>query len=135
MAIRQTNPDGTFAEQPWRVLRIMSEFVQGFEDLGGMAPGVCVFGATHSKRNSAEYRLARRVGGMIAQRGVAVITGGGPGIMEAANRGAFEAGGVSIGLNIDLPTEQKPNPYLTKCCISATSSRASTCSSITRSPT
>jgi uncharacterized protein (TIGR00730 family) len=58
--------------------------------------------------------MARRVGGMIAQRGVPVITGAGPGIMEAANRGAFEAGGVSIGLNIDLPTEQKPNPYLTK---------------------
>jgi uncharacterized protein (TIGR00730 family) len=114
MAIRPTNSNGTFGEQPWRVLRMMSEFVQGFEDLGGLAPGVCVFGATHSKRTSAEYRLARRVGGMIAQRGVAVITGAGPGIMEAANRGAFEAGGVSIGLNIDLPTEQKPNPYLTK---------------------
>jgi len=92
----------------------MSEFVQGFEDLAGVSPGVCVFGATHAKRNSVEYRLARRVAGMIARRGVAVITGGGPGIMEAANRGAFEAGGVSIGLNIDLPAEQEPNQYITK---------------------
>jgi len=113
MALHPANPAGTFGEQPWRVLRVMSEFVQGFEDLSGLAPGVCVFGGTHAKRTSPEYRLARRVGGMIAQRGVPVITGAGPGIMEAANRGAFDAGGVSIGLNINLPTEQKPNPYTT----------------------
>jgi len=112
--VHPSNSSNPLLEQPWRILRIMSEFVEGFDELAGIAPGVCIFGSSRAKRNSPEYRLARRVGAMIAKRGVTVITGGGPGIMEAANRGAFEAGGVSVGLNIDLPAEQKPNPYLTK---------------------
>ena len=105
---------GGFSEQPWRILRMMSEFVQGFENLADVSPGVCVFGAARAKRNSREYKLARVVGRMIAERGVTVITGGGPGMMEAANRGAMDAGGVSVGLNIDLPSEQQPNPYINR---------------------
>jgi hypothetical protein len=106
--------DGNFLEQPWRIFRIMSEFVEGFEELADIGPGVAIFGSARSPVRGPEYRLARKVAGLIAKRGVAVITGGGPGVMEAANRGAFEAGGVSVGLNIDLPTEQKANPYINK---------------------
>ncbi len=109
-----TKDYGSFLEQPWRIFRIMSEFVEGFEDLAEVAPAVCVFGGARAKRSSAEYKLARKVGRMLAERGATVITGGGPGIMEAANRGAFEAGGTSVGLNIDLPAEQEPNRYINK---------------------
>ena len=105
---------GSFMEQPWRIFRIMSEFVEGFQELAEVAPAVCVFGSARAKGNSKEYRLARKVARAVAERGVAVITGGGPGIMEAANRGAAEAGGTSVGLNIDLPTEQEPNPYINR---------------------
>ncbi len=110
----QPSISGPSAEQPWRILRIMNEFVEGFDELSSVSPGVSCFGSARAKRNSSQYRLARRVGQLIAARGVPVITGGGPGIMEAASRGAFERGGVSIGLNISLPEEQKPNPYLTR---------------------
>jgi len=103
-----------FAEQPWRIFRIMSEFVEGFQDLADVAPAVCIFGSARARRNSAEYRLARRVAALCARRGVAIVTGAGPGIMEAANRGAAEVGGVSVGLNIDLPTEQMVNPYVNR---------------------
>jgi uncharacterized protein (TIGR00730 family) len=105
---------GPSAEQPWRILRIMNEFVEGFDELSGISPGVCFFGSARAKRSSATYHLARKVAQMVADRGVPVITGGGPGIMEAANRGAYERGGVSVGLNISLPEEQKPNPYITR---------------------
>ncbi len=104
---------GPSAEQPWRILRIMNEFVEGFDDLASVSPGVCFFGSARAKRSSSSYHLARRVAQLVAARGVPVITGGGPGIMEAANRGAYERGGVSVGLNISLPEEQKPNAYLT----------------------
>ena len=104
---------GLAAEQPWRVLRIMSEFVDGFERLADVQPAVSVFGGARARPGNPYYKLARRVGGMLARKGVSVITGGGPGIMAAANRGAYEAKGVSVGLNIDLPTEQNPNPYQT----------------------
>ena len=114
MVTRGRVPYGSFLEQPWRIFRIMSEFVEGFEELAEIAPAVCVFGSARARRNSREYKLARRVSAMIAKRGVTVMTGGGPGIMEAANRGASEAGGVSVGLNIDLPTEQKPNLYINR---------------------
>jgi hypothetical protein len=106
--------DGNFTEQPWRIFRIMSEFVAGFEELADIGPGVAVFGSARSKVRSPEYRMARKVGALIAKRGISVITGGGPGVMEAANRGAFETGGISVGLNIDLPAEQKPNPYINR---------------------
>jgi uncharacterized protein (TIGR00730 family) len=97
----------------WRVFRIMGEFVQGFEDLAHVSNGVAVFGSARTKPNDPEYRAAQETGALLARAGYAVITGGGPGIMEAANRGAFEAGGASVGCNIELPHEQSSNAYLT----------------------
>ena len=96
----------------WRALRILSEFVEGFEALAGVGRAVAVFGSARTAEGSDAYELARRVGGALADAGFAVITGGGPGAMEAANRGAHEAGGLSIGCNIELPLEQHPNPYV-----------------------
>lgn len=99
-------------EDTWRVLRILSEFVEGFEALAGVGAAVAVFGSARTKPGTAEYELARQVGEAAAKAGFAVITGGGPGAMEAANRGAHEAGGLSIGCNIELPHEQHLNPYV-----------------------
>jgi len=96
----------------WRVFRIMGEFVEGFETMSRMGPCVSVFGSARTRPGSADYELGRRVGSRLAERGFGVITGGGPGIMEAANRGAREAGGVSVGLNINIPHEQVANPYI-----------------------
>jgi uncharacterized protein (TIGR00730 family) len=96
----------------WRALRILSEFVEGFEALAGVGRAVAVFGSARTLEGSEGYELARRVGGELAKAGFAVITGGGPGAMEAANRGAHEAGGLSIGCNIELPREQHLNPYV-----------------------
>ena len=96
----------------WRALRILSEFVEGFEALAGVGRAAAVFGSARTLADSPDYELARRVGAALAQRGFAVITGGGPGAMEAANRGAHEAGGLSIGCNIELPREQHLNPYV-----------------------
>jgi uncharacterized protein (TIGR00730 family) len=95
----------------WRVFRIMSEFVEGFETMGRVGPAVSVFGSARTPKHHPDYRKARKLGGMLAEAGFSVITGGGPGIMAAANQGAHEAGGTSVGLNIELPTEQFPNPY------------------------
>lgn len=97
----------------WRVFRIMGEFVQGFEDLAHVTNGVSVFGSARTPPDHPEYRAAQETGALLARAGCTVITGGGPGIMEAANRGAFEAGGASVGCNIELPHEQSSNPYLT----------------------
>ena len=97
----------------WRVFRIMGEFVQGFEDLAPITNGVAVFGSARTPANHPEYRAAMETGALLARAGRPVITGGGPGIMEAANRGAIEAGGISVGCNIELPHEQYANPYLT----------------------
>ena len=97
---------------PWRALRILSEFVEGFEALAGVGPAVSVFGSARTPPGSEQYELARRIGEALANAGFAVITGGGPGAMEAANRGAHEAGGLSIGCNIELPHEQHLNPYV-----------------------
>ena len=107
---RQEDP-GFVHTDPWRVLRIMGEFVDGFDVLARVGLAVTVFGSARVKADSPYYAAAREVGAGIARRGFAVITGGGPGIMEAANRGASEAGGLSIGCNIELPHEQSPNPY------------------------
>jgi uncharacterized protein (TIGR00730 family) len=96
----------------WRALRILSEFVEGFEAFAGVGRAVTVFGSARTAEGSDAYERARRVGAALAKAGFAVITGGGPGAMEAANRGAHEAGGLSIGCNIELPREQHLNPYV-----------------------
>ena len=97
---------------PWRVLRIQAEFVEGFGLLAELGPAVSVFGSARTARDSAEYGLAEQVGAALVAAGYAVITGGGPGVMEAANKGASEAGGVSVGLGIELPFEQGLNPFV-----------------------
>src|SRR5436309_6021570 len=98
----------------WRVFRIMGEFVEGFDDLATISRGVSIFGSARTQPDNPQYKAAQETAALLARAGFAVITGGGPGIMEAANRGAFEAGGLSIGCNIELPFEQKANPYLTR---------------------
>jgi len=95
----------------WRVLRILSEFVEGFDTLAELPRAVSVFGSARSKPDSPECELAARLGSALARAGYAVITGGGPGVMEAANRGAAEAGGLSVGLGVELPFEQHLNGY------------------------
>jgi len=97
----------------WRIFRIMAEFVDGFEELSRIGPAVSVFGSARLPPSHPDYHRAEQVGRLLVQNKFAVITGGGPGIMEAANKGAKEAGGISIGLNIKLPQEQKPNPHQT----------------------
>ncbi len=96
---------------PWRVMRIQSEFVEGFGALAELGPAISVFGSARTPVDSPEYEAGVRIGRTLAQAGFAVITGGGPGVMEAANRGACEAGGVSVGLGIELPFEQGLNRY------------------------
>ncbi len=95
-----------------RAIRIFFEFIRGFRKLHFVGPCVTVFGSARFKEDHPSYVLAREVGARLAQAGFTVMTGGGPGVMEAANRGAKEAGGVSVGCNIELPLEQTPNPYL-----------------------
>jgi uncharacterized protein (TIGR00730 family) len=96
----------------WRTLRILSEFVEGFDTLSELPPAVSVFGSSRSKAGSPECEVAERLGAALARAGYAVITGGGPGVMEAANKGASEAGGLSIGLGIELPFEQGINEWV-----------------------
>jgi uncharacterized protein (TIGR00730 family) len=98
----------------WRVFRIMGEFVEGFDELATITRGVSIFGSARTLPEDPQYQAARETAALLSRAGFAVITGGGPGIMEAANQGAFEAGGISIGCNIELPFEQKPNPYQTR---------------------
>lgn len=95
----------------WRLFRIMAEFTEGFEELASVGPAVSIFGSARSKPSERYYKLAEQTASEVVKAGFAVITGGGSGIMEAANKGAAEAGGRSIGLNIELPMEQIPNPY------------------------
>ena len=97
---------------PWRVLRIQAEFVEGFGALAEVPRAVTVFGSARTPRDHPEYELGRRIGSALAQAGFAVMTGGGPGTMEAVNRGASEAGGLSVGLGIELPFEQGLNPWV-----------------------
>jgi len=98
----------------WRVFRIMGEFVQGFDDLASLTRGISIFGSARTKSDDPYYKAAEETAALLAREGFAVITGGGPGMMEAANKGAFEAGGLSIGCNIELPFEQGANRYLTR---------------------
>jgi uncharacterized protein (TIGR00730 family) len=101
-------------EDPWRIFRIMSEFVDGFETLSDVKNAVSIFGSSKSKSSNKYYKLAEKTAYVLAKNGYAVITGAGPGIMEAGNKGAKKAGGQSIGLNILIPTMQKPNKYVTR---------------------
>ena len=99
-------------EESWRLFRIIGEFVEGFDVLPNYLPAVTVYGSARTKPGDPDYETSRKLGRRLAECGYTVITGGGPGAMEAANRGAHEAGGASIGLNVELPREQKPNAYL-----------------------
>lgn len=105
------------AENAWRMFRILGEFAEGFETLRDVGKAVTVFGSARDVLEPRTYAQAEALGRSLAQAGYTVLTGGGPGVMRAANKGAFEAGGRSIGLNIELPHEQEPNPYQTDSLI------------------
>jgi hypothetical protein len=96
----------------WAIFKIMGEFVNGYEKLSKIGPCVSIFGSARTKPDNKYYQLAQSIAGKIVEAGYGVITGGGPGIMEAGNKGAHLAGGTSVGLNIDLPFEQHDNPYI-----------------------
>jgi uncharacterized protein (TIGR00730 family) len=97
---------------PWRALRILAEFVEGFDALAGLGPAITIFGSARVDERSPIYQTAREIGRRLAAEGYAIITGGGPGVMEAANRGCQEGGGMSVGCNIELPHEQSTNAYV-----------------------
>jgi len=100
--------------ESWRLFRILAEFVEGFDNLAVVPPAVTFFGSARSSEDEWEYQTARELAMKLAKEGCTIITGGGPGVMEAANRGAQEGDGISVGLNIELPFEQRPNPYIDK---------------------
>lgn len=113
--LRSPEPDDVFkSSDSWRVFRILGEFVGGFDNLATITRGVSVFGSARTPEDNENYIAARETGRLLAEAGFEIITGGGPGIMEAANRGARDAGKISVGCNIELPFEQIPNPYQTK---------------------
>jgi uncharacterized protein (TIGR00730 family) len=99
--------------ESWRLFKIMGEFVEGVEGLHDLGPAVSIFGSARTRPDDPQYKKAEAIAALFVKNGFGVITGGGGGIMEAANKGAAEAGGTSVGLNIRLPFEQKPNPYAT----------------------
>ena len=103
--------DAELNRESWRVFKIMSEFVDGFEQLAHVKPAVSIFGSSRLKDDHADYKKAQQVARLLSDEGFSIISGGGPGIMEAANRGAKEGKSVSVGLNIELPKEQTPNKY------------------------
>ncbi len=106
-------PEAAFlGTDPWRALRILGEFVEGFDAMARVGPAVTVFGSARTRTDDPMYDTARQIGRRLADAGYAVITGGGPGAMEAANRGCREGGGLSVGCNIELPHEQGLNPYV-----------------------
>ena len=105
--------DALSAQESWRLFRIMSELVEGFEDLSGLPPCVSIFGSARPKPDHPMYAETERVAKLLGEAGYGVITGGGPGLMEAGNKGAKESGTVSVGLHIHLPMEQYSNPYVT----------------------
>lgn len=115
-----TNPDNgrqyvieALAEDSWRMFRILGEFAQGFEEMADVDKAVTIFGSARLRGDDPYALQAERLAATLSRQGYVIVTGGGPGIMEAGNKGAFEAGGRSIGLNVDLPHEQSPNPYQT----------------------
>jgi len=103
--------NGLAAREAWRLFKIMAEFVEGFEELPKVYPAVTIFGSTRVRPGDPCYAKAEAVARELVKAGFSIITGGGPGVMEAANKGATEAGGWSVGINIRLPLEQEPNPY------------------------
>src|SRR5437763_13042793 len=106
--------DDFTSKDTWRIFRIIAEFVEGFEMLAKIPPAVSIFGSARVLPGSVAYERAQAIAATLAKAGYSVITGGGPGVMEAANRGATEVGSTSVGLNIELPLEQKPNIYANK---------------------
>lgn len=96
----------------WKIFKVISELVEGFEKLGRIGPCVSIFGSARAKHGSHDYKVAEEMAYLLTKKGFGIITGGGPGIMEAANKGAHFAGGKSVGLNINLPFEQMPNPFI-----------------------
>ena len=102
----------TKTNDSWSIFKIMGEFVEGYEKLSAIGPCISIFGSARTKPEEKYYKLAKEISQAIVERGYGVITGGGPGIMEAANKGAKKGNGKSVGLNIDLPFEQKPNSYI-----------------------
>jgi uncharacterized protein (TIGR00730 family) len=102
------------SEESWRVFKIMSEFVEGIDRMSKIGPCVSIFGSARLKPENPYYRMAEEIAAKLVRHGYGVITGGGPGIMEAGNKGAKMQGGTSVGLNIELPFEQEPNPYIDK---------------------
>ncbi len=111
-AIKTKNWNEQMTNDSWSVFKMMSELVDGFETLSRIGPCVSIFGSARDKEGSPHYKLAEETAYLLVKSGFGVITGGGPGIMEAANKGAHFAGGKSVGLNIDLPFEQRPNPFI-----------------------
>lgn len=111
-AFKRKNWNEQRTNDSWGIFKVMSEFVQGYDTLSRIGPCVSIFGSARTQENHKYYILAQEIAKKLAQRGYGIISGGGPGIMEAANRGAQEGKGPSVGLNIDLPFEQKPNPYI-----------------------
>ena len=113
--MRKTKQRQSFIkEDPWRIFRIMSEFVDGFEGLSDIKHAISIFGSSCSKPGNKYYKLAEKTAHHLSKAGYTIITGAGNGIMEAANKGAKKAGGASIGLNILIPQKQKPNKYITR---------------------
>lgn len=110
-APRRPLADTALSRESWRVFQIMSEFVEGFERLAAIRPSVSIFGSARTPPEHPYYALAERIGRALSDAGFSVVTGGGPGIMEAANKGAYAGKSPSIGLNIQLPHEQQANPY------------------------
>lgn len=110
--LQRREPDQWSHHDPWRVLRIQAEFVEGFDALHKLSPAVSIFGSARIGREDPMYQAAEQIGRSLGDRGFAVITGGGPGIMEAGNKGAFEVDGCSVGLGIELPHEQGMNDFI-----------------------
>ncbi len=103
--------DDMKGDQSWRIFRIMSEFTEGFDKLSGVCDGISIFGSARLKPNNPYYQKTTEIAQLLAENGFTIITGGGPGVMEAANKGAYSNGSPSVGLNIELPQEQEPNPF------------------------
>ena len=111
-AFKEKNWNAIKTSDSWQIFKIMSEFVEGFETMSKIGPCVSVFGSARTKSDDKFYKQAEEIGYLLTQSGYGVISGGGPGIMEAANKGAARGGGKSVGLNIELPFEQSANPYI-----------------------